>query len=261
MFELMDHDKAYLLGFLLTDGNVYKNTVRIEIKREDEPTLHGLASVFNGSGFVAGVSRTQKPVHSSPGKVGYYSRLSVNSKELVSELASFYITPQKTKVVRLPSIESEFASSLLRGVFDGDGWVTTRRNSIEIGLCSASKAFLEDALTVLVRDLKIEPVKIREKFKGQNPNPIYSVDFYSAKAERILAYLYSSGSICLDRKHNKYRSKYHIKSPRWWTPEQLELLRSFYVPGGDLSELADLLGKSRKAVSKKIWELGLNKRA
>lgn len=54
-----------------------------------------------------------------------YMRFDLGSKKIIEDLSQYGIIPNKTLTLKFPSnIPSEFDSSLLRGMFEGDGGLT-----------------------------------------------------------------------------------------------------------------------------------------
>ena len=232
-------DLAYCLGFITADGSVDKYSMRIELHRKDEEALRFVRDKLSPTSPI-------KQTHKNKA-----ARLSVNSVELVKLLNQYNIFPRKTGREKMPVIPSEFLPSYIRGIFDGDGWVYLRRNSAECGICSASKTLLEQIRQATVRKGKVRP---RQKKKMT----LYQWDLYGSHAVAFRDFIYTGG-FSLTRKRERFFSEFYIPSPSRWTDEQIAYLRNHYRPKtkGCLQAVGSAIGKSRKAVSKKVWELGL----
>lgn len=163
--------------------------------------------------------------------------------------------PRKTGKEFVPNIPRKFLGPYIRGIFDGDGWVCLRRNSVECGIVSTSIFFLEDLRTLMS---SIGQIRTKKKRKDQT-KILYEWNMYSRHAEFFRDFIYTDG-FSLDRKRNKFYSDYYKPSNRWWTEKELSILVKEYMPGGDLKYLSNKIGRSYKSVAKKIWELGLNKK-
>jgi hypothetical protein len=107
-------EKAYWIGWLLTDGGVSKkNDIEIELSEKDEYILHMLENDLQ-------ISNKVKPFGDK------YVRFSISCLKMCKDLEQYGIIPNKTLTLKYPSnIPEEFETHLLRGMFDGDGGFTT----------------------------------------------------------------------------------------------------------------------------------------
>lgn len=139
-FEKIDtEDKAYFLGWLATDGNIHKNTVSIEISRQDEAILREL-SKFIGSNKPAYYStHTDKRT----GVVCESAKIALFSRKMVEDLRKYGIVPAKSLNlnVDLTQISQELHRHFWRGAIDGDGWTYGSgkggKHKIELGFCGS----------------------------------------------------------------------------------------------------------------------------
>lgn len=241
-FNTWSHNMAYLLGFIVADGNVYKSTLSIALNQKDESILDLFTKELGAS-----------KKHSRVLPTGVSKRVRFNSVKLVNSLACFGIIPNKSSSIRIQHpIPKEYIGDYIRGVFDGDGWVYCRRNSIESGIVSASKGFLEDLLKLTT--LK---GKVRVRRKRGSKNDYYVLDFFKKSTLELRDILYAQDdSYCLKRKRDIFFSDFYKKSDKFWSDKQIVLLiENFERP---LKEMPEIVGKSYKAISKKKWELRKN---
>lgn len=111
-FEKIDtDDKAYWLGWLITDGCISKTSISLTLKKCDEYILEQFQSDLGLDGKI-------KPFN------GKYSRLMFWSRKMVEDLSKYGIVENKTFSVDLPELESNLIPSLLRGCVDGDGGIS-----------------------------------------------------------------------------------------------------------------------------------------
>lgn len=105
--------KAYLLGWLASDGNVKtdNNAIRLRIAADDEDVLHLARAEF-------------APLH----KITYYqggkrvmASLIVASGQMKQDLCRLGVTPNKTHTLQYPPVPSHLDGSFILGYFDGDG--------------------------------------------------------------------------------------------------------------------------------------------
>jgi len=119
-FEIIDtEDKAYYLGLLLADGNVYsaRNRVQITLVKKDEYILKKFAKCIKYKGNIY-LDR------------GKYSKLILPSKKMCSDLAKLGCHPNKGKgdtPATLPDIDDKLVHHLIRGYFDGDGHISKNK--------------------------------------------------------------------------------------------------------------------------------------
>lgn len=118
-FENIDTPtKAYFLGFIASDGCIYKpndtrqGIVRIGIQRRDESILETFRCEL---GY-------DRPISRSHGK---YSAIEVSSDKMCSDLNKLGLAPHKTYGNTIPSIDDAMMKYFARGYFDGDGCIHT----------------------------------------------------------------------------------------------------------------------------------------
>lgn len=241
-FEKWDHKMAYILGFISADGSVNSRSLSIELATKDREILE----------FIQKQIAPDVPIKLTKKKKKQYNRLRICSTKLVQSLLQYSVVPNKTHIMKLDfDVPSQYFGDYLRGLFDGDGWVYCRRNTIESGIVSYSKEYLK-ALQ------KLLPIgRIQEKHKTTKAGKYctwYTWEMDKEDSLKLRDTMYQSDTVfALTRKQNKLFSDFYTPSSRWWTPEQIQYLKNHY--GEPLQTVADAIGKSYKAVSKKIWEL------
>lgn len=235
---------AYILGFISADGSIDKNkrSLSIELQIRDKEVLEFIRQQICPTALIKIIKKKEKE----------YCRLRINSVKMIESLQVYNVVPNKTFTIRLDfDIPQQFLGDYVRGLFDGDGWVTCRRNTIEFGICSPSKNYLDEIRNLLAFG------RVRERSK--KIHSVYALEAESKVAIKIRNIIYSSNSFSLKRKRDIFYSNFYTPSPRWWTEEQIQYLKDHY--GEPLQNLADTIGKSYKSVSKKIWELNLTKQS
>lgn len=113
-FENIDSkEKAYWLGWLLTDGCVTKrNSIELTVRQDDEYILKLLEQDLGVSGCVKAFGKN-------------YSRFVLGSKKMCNDLSKFGVVPNKSLTLKFPNnIPKKYETHLLRGMFDGDGGFT-----------------------------------------------------------------------------------------------------------------------------------------
>ena len=208
-FEKIDSvEKAYFLGLLFADGNLYNNTITLSLKRCDRDILEKFKSSIEGEMSIYDYKNE--------------SILKFSDKVFKEFLLNQGISPNKSLTIKYPKIKKCFDRHFIRGYFDGDGCVsihTDKRNGSrrgQVNICSGSKSFIEDLVDKLVAYTNIRKNKIR------CPNGVYNVIDWGglSDVEKIYEFLYKDTDLYLDRKKktfdivmdiNKSKTKYKKK--------------------------------------------------
>lgn len=190
-FENIDTgDKAYWLGWLLTDGCIDKNSVSISLQARDRYILDQFAKDI-------GVENKVKVFNKA------YYRLYFCSKKIVNDLSKYGIVDNKTFSVVIPDIDEKYVSDFLRGCFDGDGGfsILNSRGRTEIELSFCGNFNTVSKFNTLVS----ERCCLNEKNVTKN-NSIFRVR-WSKKEEvlKICEFFYNGASTHrLDRKYQMF---------------------------------------------------------
>lgn len=199
-FKVIDcPEKAWLLGFLFTDGSVRQvgNSfqIRLSIQREDENMIEEIRRWLN---------LDNKILHDiRPGKE--CSGIEFTSKEIFEDLSNYGIVPNKTYLTNslfIDKIPEAFRRDYIRGVFDGDGGLSFTGNVYEID-CNFTSHFYEtvqefqayiDKQIGKTNHNKIQefPGKCRCSWRGRQ------------QVLKILSWLYDNSKVYLKRKYDKY---------------------------------------------------------
>lgn len=179
------YDKAYFLGFLITDGNVFGNDVRLQLSSKDEYILKIFSNKTNNSNQIIKDKRG-------------FSAFSTKRKSWVNDLSKYGVIPNKTRTVFLPRIDENLMSHLLREIFDGDGWITFKSHTI--GLCG------NEILTTQVRDYLVSKLGVFNVKVVKNNDNLWSVSWSSKRDIRLIGeFLYRDKKDCyLTRKFDNY---------------------------------------------------------
>lgn len=182
------YDKAYFLGFLITDGNITKegNAVRLSLKLEDEEILKVFTSKIKSENQL--VYRQDKP------EVTF----SVKNKQWKMDLAKFGVIPCKTASVEMPLLTDDMMPHLIRGMIDGDGSISSK--SHYIFFCGNEK-IVQQLHDFLVKKLNLYNVKILHTEEN-----LWSCQWSSKKdILKIGQYIYQNKQDCyLKRKYNNF---------------------------------------------------------
>ena len=115
-FENIDTpDKAYWLGWLISDGCINNNKIQLTISQQDEHILKILEKDL----------KVENKIYLK----NNYSSFSLGSKKLCEDLSKWSIIPNKTFTVSIPDLNNNLYPHLLRGLFDGDGGISVYKRS------------------------------------------------------------------------------------------------------------------------------------
>ena len=190
-FENIDsNDKAYFLGFLLTDGNISlnENIIRLSLSSKDEEILNVFKSKTGNENKIC-IREDEK--HSE-------RTFQLRNKKWKNDLAKYGVVPQKTFISEMPKLGKDMMPHLIRGMIDGDGWISSI--SHQIGFCGNEKT-VNQLKNYLVKTLNVYDVKVIHS----NEN-LWQVTWASKEdIKKIGNYIYENKDDCfLTRKYNNF---------------------------------------------------------
>ena len=189
IFDNIDNEeKAYWLGFIVADGylNLDKHMLRIKLGNKDKQHLIKFIKFIGGE-----KDMLKSEIHSITGNENYY--VSLYSKEIMEALQNLGIEQAKSGKEKVCNINSQYYKDLIRGLWDGDGFI--RENLSGIGLVG-SYEILNFVQQFFKEQLNIQPLKIYEHYNT------YKIEYRSKKKAipLITHFLYDNSQIYLDRK-------------------------------------------------------------
>lgn len=195
-FSTQNAKMAYVLGFLMADGNVSKteNRIQINLSELDSEFLNMFYNEIGGSPVAHYTQNNGKQ------KVCRWQCLSSKIKK---DLISYDVIPNKTGFAKIPSkLNKEFYPDFIRGYFDGDGsiWVE-KSGAVGFGLTSHNTEILEQVIDYFEEN-NIPRVKIKT---DNRCNINYSFKYRKKASEKIYNLLYyNSNCLCMKRKFDKF---------------------------------------------------------
>lgn len=179
-FETWSHDMAYVLGFIVADGNIRRDGyyVKVEVAPKDVSVLQFMCDQITPDYTLKYTMRGSE--------VRWYP----SSKRLKQSLLEKGVVPSKSGKERVPpDLPNEFLWDFIRGYFDGDGCVEDCR----VATTCHSKTFLEELLC-LTKCGSIRPDRMNFKWTIERKDEIrYFFD-----------QLYASGTFWLNRKYQLF---------------------------------------------------------
>ena len=196
-FEKIDTgEKAYWLGFISADGLIdtsvaYKLVINLQLSDIDH--LYKFRDFLNAN----------VPIKSYPHYKSSRATIRICRKKIVSDLAKFGVTANKTHKMCIPDMPEEFLSDFIRGVFDGDGsLLKSRVGNLRFMLYSSNRHFLTGIQEILCRDVGLRKTKLLKT--GPKQHLVQCVAYHgNRQVKKIMKYLFKNTRVCLERKYKK----------------------------------------------------------
>lgn len=205
IFENVNTEEgAYWLGFILADGYVSdgkkENLLQIKLSNKDKQHLVKFIQYLEYD--------TEDIIKECYG--GSYTRdnlcnyVKIGNKKLVQDLHKYNLCgPKSGKEIPYIFSDDKLNLSYIRGIFDGDGYISTYDNRIGLvgsyDTCSYFKSFFERMLSIEFNNNVLSHSKI---FRFN----IYTKDL----TNKVLNLMYKDANVYLDRKYQLYLDR--IKS-------------------------------------------------
>lgn len=196
-------EKAYFLGLLISDGNVFKDStgrqasISITLDLNDEYILQKFKEVLN--------------VNTSISKDGRgCGQIAIRSNLMADDLKQYGVVPRKSYITYLPKINDIYMSHLIRGILDGDGSILAKpspkqdghnRYLHSISFCG-SHQLMKDIAKYLYNNLQLkQPIQVYD-YQDKNLSDIHIQNYEDM--EKVGDWLYKDATIYLVRKNNIY---------------------------------------------------------
>ena len=195
-FKKENHNMAWLLGFIASDGTIRKdrNQIKIGLSIVDKEILEKIKNEVQIENEVKEYTNSQ----------GYECcQLEWTSEQHKKDLSKYNIIPQKTfKLIPPYQLDKQYHLDYIRGYFDGDGSINTNgNNGIRFSICSATKEILEWILNCF-EEYGIPKVSILER---PGIHTLYYFEYFTNATKKIYNLLYSNNStLFLKRKKDKF---------------------------------------------------------
>lgn len=134
-FKTWSHEMAWVLGIFASDGcmsTTPQGHKRIDFEMQDKDVLENIIELLDS---------TTLHIKKYDDQHGW--QLTFISQQIYDDLASFGFTERKSKTLQPPKhIPNEYVDSFIRGIFDGDGWVSKTKGLHTFGIVSSSYEFI-----------------------------------------------------------------------------------------------------------------------
>ena len=195
--EINEEAKAYFLGLLISDGNVFKDntgrqaSISITLDLKDEYMLEKFKEVLQANTSVG---------HDGRG----CGQIAVRSNIMAEDLAKYGVVPRKSYSTYLPLISKEMMPHLIRGIFDGDGSIMAKPNPSNdghnrflhsISFCGTHQ-LMEDISNYILENLGIKTAVYDYKDRNLSELKIQNID----NIAKFGYWIYRNSTIFLNRK-------------------------------------------------------------
>lgn len=197
-FKVIDtEDKAYFLGLLYADGNVYmkRNRVQITLVNIDSYILDKFSEV----------TESTAKLYNDRDK---YSKVILDSKILCEDIIKLGCFPNKSLTLKFPTEEQVPAHLLhhfIRGYFDGDGHVSLHKKLVNpyyyINITSSEEFIIK--LKDVLKEQGIVTGTSYKRYKDKETSA-HTVFVMNKSAKPYSSYIYKDATIYLNRKHKLF---------------------------------------------------------
>jgi len=190
----------YLLGVVLTDGNLSYNKIRkcykMSISSKDKEWLELIKATINGGGIVSNNNCWD---------------LIICNYKFIKPFIESGLTQNKSLDIICPKINALYFKDFLRGVFDGDGFISSNKNKfykMNSGICSGSEVFIKNIYDLILKEFNIKgsissylttPHFIKNRFCN-SISTIHTISFSATKTAKLCSIMYKDCSLYLNRK-------------------------------------------------------------
>lgn len=203
--DINEETKAYFLGLLISDGNVFKDdtgrqaSISITLDLKDEYILEKFKEVLQTNTSIG---------HDGRG----CGQIAVRSNIMAEDLAKYGVIPRKSYNTYLPQIPEEMMSHLIRGIFDGDGSIMAKpspnndghnRFLHSISFCGTHQ-LMEDISSYIFEHLELKHKPTVYDYKDRQLSDIHIQNIEDIK--KLGDWMYKNASLYFNRKKKIYNN-------------------------------------------------------
>lgn len=190
IFKTWTKESAYLVGLILTDGNIGER--EFNIVSADIELLEKARKALGA----------EHPITKS----NNCFRLRIGHKNMVNDLKQIGITERKSLIAKLPKIPDSFFFDFLRGYTDGDGMIKFSKG-LTLKLCTGSPYLLDHISDTITRLLFIDRHEPKQTTQNRRDtiSTMYNLVYCGQCAVTICEAMYAhAGNLFLSRKHKNF---------------------------------------------------------
>ena len=194
-------EKAYFLGLLISDGNVFVDTtfnrqasISIALDTKDEYLLRAFKQALNTNTSIG---------HDGRG----CSQIVVRSDIMAKDLVKYGVVPRKSFDTFLPNVSRDMMPHLLRGIMDGDGSIKANQTNVHgryahaISFCGSHR-LMQDIANWCINNFIVTTFVYDYKNRSLSEIKIQSIESMYKFGELI----YKDATIYMKRKYDLYQS-------------------------------------------------------
>lgn len=205
--EIDTPNKAYILGFLWADGCNFskKSTISMTLEEKDMDDLDRIRCEIGSERPLEFIDYSNKHDFGYTYKNQY--RLLLFSSHMCKTLEDIGMVPNKSLVVKFPTLSNELIRHFIRGLFDGDGSVCRskykNRQSYQHTLTITSTLMVCEELVNIVENTLGIHCHI---YEASNHNDVTKVFNISGKNQikKFTDWMYDDSDLKLTRKYERY---------------------------------------------------------
>ena len=205
--EIDTPNKAYILGFLWADGCnfVKKSTISMTLEEKDKDDLDRIRNEIGSERPLEFIDYSNKHDFGYTYKNQY--RLLLFSTHMCKTLENIGMVPNKSLIVKFPTLSSELIRHFIRGLFDGDGSVCrskyNNRQSYQHTLTITSTLMMCEELVDIVENAININCHI---YDASNHNGVTKVFNISGRNQikKFMDWMYDNSDLKLTRKYERY---------------------------------------------------------
>ena len=210
-FEKIDtEDKAYFLGLMYADGNIFGSRMKIGLQEKDKNILEKFKKYIKYNGPLM-LRKGGKRDDGWGVRKNQYILQIVNQK-ISKSLSNLGCIPKKSLVLQFPTekqVPKKWIRHFIRGVMDGDGYFSKynikANKTTKMQVCLVSTImFLEKLTTILKEELDINTF-ITKRHKERNTVTRQMFISGTNQVTKFLNWIYKDSTVSLDRKYLKYK--------------------------------------------------------
>jgi len=196
-FSYVTTESAYWIGFLMADGCIIDNKVRLKLATQDRDHLEKFRAFIGTDAPI--MSESEPAIAPTIGGRKIQGRgavfVTVTSEQIVRDLSAFGVVPKKTEWGYARSYGVALNRDFWRGMIDGDGSLFRSRGKPFVSL--VGNQYLMTQFLAFCKTTTNTSAKI-----GPSGN-IFRVYLSSGPALAVITELYRNAAVALDRKAAK----------------------------------------------------------
>lgn len=212
-FDVIDTEqKAYILGFLYSDGSINpsKATISLSLQEEDKKILEQIRHELNSGKPLEYLDYSNKHDFGYTYKNQY--RLLVFNAHMCKELENKGVIQNKSLKISFPNwLREDLVPHFVRGVYDGDGSVyrsiKSENNHAVIVTITATESFCISLRKICNETIGIDP-KIYDASCHNGITKVFTISGRNI-AKTFLDWIYKDATIYLERKYQRYLDYYN----------------------------------------------------